>query len=75
MCCDQKVEKKEPTKKDLERRVCENIESWIEMSFFAIRTETDQNVWRLMSDRGSAMNEVIDTSRGQIGRVLGRQPS
>lgn len=45
------------------------------MSFFAIRTETDQNVWRLTSDRGSAMNEVIDISRGQIGRVFGRQPS
>ena len=40
------------------------------MSFFAIRTETDQNVWRLMSDRGSAMNEVIDRSRGQTGSVL-----
>lgn len=72
MCCDQKIEKKEPTKKRFrEEGLCrENIESWVGMSFFATRTETDQNVWRLMSDRGSAMNKVIDIGRGQIGRVL-----
>lgn len=72
MCCDQKVEKKEPTKKRFREEGLgrENIVSWIAISFFEIRTETDQNVWRLMSDRGSAMNEVIDIGRGQIGRVL-----
>lgn len=70
-----RLRRKNQPRRDLERSVwAEKTQSlksldWNEF-FFAIRRETDQNVWRLMSDRGSAMNEVIDRSRGQIGRVL-----
>lgn len=69
-----RLRRKNQPRRDLERSVwaqkTQSLKAWIGMSFFAIRRETDQNVWRLMSDRGSAMNEVIDRSRGQIGRVL-----
>jgi len=44
LCCDQKVEKKEPTKKRFREEGLgrENIESWVGMSFFATRTDRSE---------------------------------